>query len=64
MDLLLVTKNLLYSSKGVIVFEYIKFNIIKFNVSEVFSLMTKHYQQGDFLKLVFEKGIILVDIKR
>lgn len=63
-DLLLLSEKFLYSSKELFVFEGIKFNIIKFNVSEVFSILAKHYLQGDFYRLVFENGIIIVDRKK
>ena len=60
-DLLLMSHKFLYSSKESFLFEGIKINVIKFNISEVFSILAKHYQQGDFYKLVFSKGIVIVD---
>lgn len=60
-DLLLMSKNFHYSSKESFDFENKKINVIKLNLSEVFSILAKHYQQGDFYKLVFTKGIIITD---
>jgi hypothetical protein len=60
-DLLLLSNKFFYSSKESFFFENKKINIIKFNISEVFSILAKHYQQGDFYRLVFSKGIVLVD---
>lgn len=60
-DLLLMSKNFFYSSKESFIFENKKINVIKFNISEVFAILAKHYQQGDFYKLVFTKGIIIKD---
>lgn len=63
-DLLLISNNFFYSSKESFLFEKKKINVIKFNISEVFSILSKHYQQGDFYRLVFAKGIILIDINK
>jgi antitoxin component HigA of HigAB toxin-antitoxin module len=60
-DLLLMSKNFNYSSKESFICENKKINVIKFNLSEVFAILAKHYQQGDFYKLVFTKGIIITD---
>ena len=60
-DLLLISKNFLYSIKESFIFENKKINVIKFNISEVFAILAKHYQQGDFYKLVFTNGIIIKD---
>ena len=60
-DLLLMSKNFFYSSKESFIFENKKINVIKFNISEVFAILAKHYQQGDFFKLVFTKGIVIKD---
>lgn len=60
-DLLLMSNKFFYSSKESFIFENKKINVIKFNISEVFAILAKHYQQGDFYKLVFTKGIIIVD---
>lgn len=60
-DLLLLSKKFMYSSKESFIYENYKINIIKLNISEVFSILAKHYQQGDFYKLIFKKGIIIKD---
>jgi hypothetical protein len=60
-DLLLISNKFSYSSKESFYFEGIKINTIKFNITEVFSILAKHYQQGDFYRLVFSKGIVIVD---
>jgi hypothetical protein len=60
-DLLLLSKKFFYSSKESFLFEGMKINVIKFNISEVFSILAKHYQQGDFYKLVFTKGVVIKD---
>jgi hypothetical protein len=60
-DLLLMSHKFLYSSKESFLFEGMKINVIKFNISEVFSILAKHYQQGDFYRMVFARGIVIVD---
>lgn len=60
-DLLLMSNKFFYSSKESFIFENKKINVIKFNISEVFAILAKHYQQGDFYKLVFTKGIVIKD---
>ncbi|MFK7060576.1 nucleotidyltransferase domain-containing protein [Flavobacterium oreochromis] len=60
-DLLLMSDKFLYSSKESFFFERKKINIIKINSKEVFSILAKHFLQGDFYRLVFSKGIILID---
>lgn len=60
-DLLLVSKKFSYASKESFFYENIKINTIKINISDVFNILAKHFQQGDFYKLVFSNGIILVD---
>lgn len=60
-DLLLIDNKFSYSSKESFVFEGMKYNCIKFNTNEVTSILAKHYQQGDFYRVVFEKGIIISD---
>ncbi|MEO8240043.1 MAG: hypothetical protein ABI793_15445 [Flavobacterium sp.] len=60
-DLLLISNNFLYSSQESFFFEEIKINTIKFNESEMFNILAKHYQQGDFYRLVFINGVILLD---
>ena len=60
-DLLLMSKKFLYSSKESLIFENHKINVIKFNISEVFAILAKHFQQGDFYKLVFTKGVLIKD---
>lgn len=62
-DLLLLSNKFSYASKESFLFEKKKINVIKLNLSEVFSILAKHYQQGDFYRLVFVKGIILLDQK-
>jgi hypothetical protein len=60
-DLLLISNKFSYSSKESFYFEGMKINTIKFNIIDVFSILAKHYQQGDFYKFVFLKGIVIVD---
>ncbi|OAZ04690.1 nucleotidyltransferase domain-containing protein [Flavobacterium succinicans] len=60
-DLLLISKNFLYSIKESFIFEDKKINVIKLNITEVFAILAKHYQQGDFYKLVFTRGVIIKD---
>lgn len=60
-DLLLISKNFLYSIKESFVFENKKINVIKLNITEVFAILAKHYQQGDFYRLVFTRGVIIKD---
>ena len=52
-DLLLVSTKFSCASKESFYFNNIKINTIKFPVSEVFSVLAKHFQQGDFYRLVF-----------
>ena len=61
-DLLLMSNKFFYSSKESFIFESKKINVIKFNISEVFAILAKHYQQGDFYKLVFIKGVVIKDV--
>lgn len=63
-DLLLVSEKFSYSSKESFFYAGIKINTVKFNPGDIFGILAKHYQQGDFYKLVFENGIIIRDIKR
>lgn len=60
-DLLLMSNKFLYSSQESFFFEGIKINTIKFSEDEIFNVLAKHYQQGDFYRLVFINGIILLD---
>lgn len=60
-DLLLISNNFLYSSQESFFFEGIKVNVMKFNESEMFNVLAKFYKQGDFYRLVFINGVILLD---
>ena len=63
-DLILVSNDFSYSSKESFIFDKIKINTIKLKVNEIFSIFSKHFQQGDFYRIVFSNGVILVDTNK
>lgn len=63
-DLLLISKRFLYSTKESFLYKSKKFNVIKLNNDEIYSVLSKHYLQGDFYKHIFLDSIVLMDNDR
>jgi hypothetical protein len=60
-DLILLSDRFVSSSRESYVFENVKFNPIKFNLSQIFDILSRNYKQGDFYRIVFQEGIAFLD---
>jgi Polymerase beta, Nucleotidyltransferase len=60
-DLILLSDRFVSSSRESYVFENVKFNPIKFNLSQIFDILSRNYKKGDFYRIVFQEGIAFLD---